>query len=72
MANFFENISVNPKDVQDLKELIPLTINQDEEFNKYTTLKKVKNGDPVALSEIWMMSVLLVEVVIPYTRRLAL
>ena len=48
MANFFENISVNPKDVQDLKELIPLTINQDEEFNKYTTLKKVKNGDPVA------------------------
>ena len=34
MANFFENISVNPKDVQDLKELIPLTINQDEEFNK--------------------------------------
>lgn len=48
MANFFENISVNPKDVQDLKELIPLTINQDEDFNKYTTLKKVKNGDPVA------------------------
>lgn len=48
MANFFENISVNPKDVKDLKELIPLTINQDEDFNKYTTLKKVKNGDPVA------------------------
>lgn len=48
MANFFENISVNPKDVQNLKELIPLTINQDEDFNKYTTLKKVKNGDPVA------------------------
>lgn len=48
MANFFENISVNPKDVQDLKELIPLTINQDEDFNKYTALKKVKNGDPVA------------------------
>lgn len=48
MANFFENISVNPKDVQDLRELIPLTINQDEDFNKYTTLKKVKNGDPVA------------------------
>lgn len=48
MANLFENISVNPKDVKDLKELIPLTINQDEDFNKYTTLKKVKNGDPVA------------------------
>lgn len=48
MPNFFENISVNPKDVKDLKELIPLTINQDEDFNKYTTLKKVKNGDPVA------------------------
>lgn len=48
MANFFENIEVHPQDVKDLKELIPLTIDQDEDFNKYTTLKKVKNGDPVA------------------------
>ena len=45
---WFENISVNPKDVTDLKELIPLSIDQDEDFQKYTSLKKVKNGDPVA------------------------
>lgn len=49
MANkFLENISVNPKDVTDLKELIPLSIDQDEDYQKFTALKKVKNGDPVA------------------------
>lgn len=48
MGKFFENIEVHPQDVKDLKELIPLTINQDEDFNKYTTIKKVKDGDPVA------------------------
>lgn len=45
---WFENISVNPKDVTDLKELIPLSIDQDEEYQRFTALKKVKNGDPVA------------------------
>lgn len=45
---WFENISVNPKDVTDLKELIPLSIDQDEDYQKFTSLKKVKNGDPVA------------------------
>jgi hypothetical protein len=47
MANFFENISVDPKDVLDLKELIPLSIDQDEDYQKYINLKKVKNGDPI-------------------------
>lgn len=45
---FFENISVNPKDVTTLKELIPLSIDQDEDFQRFVSLKKVKNGDPVA------------------------
>lgn len=48
MTKWFENISVNPKDVTDLKELIPLSIDQDEEYQRFTALKKVKNGDPVA------------------------
>lgn len=48
MTKFFENISVNPKDVTDLKEVIPLSIDQDEDFQRFTALKKVKNGDPVA------------------------
>lgn len=48
MAKWFENISVNPKDVTDLKEVIPLSIDQDEDFQKFTSLKKVRNGDPVA------------------------
>ena len=48
MTKWFENISVDPKDVTDLKELIPLSIDQDEDYQKFTALKKVKNGDPVA------------------------
>ena len=44
---FFENISVNPEDVKDLKELIPLSIDQDEDFQRFTTLRKVKHGDPL-------------------------
>lgn len=48
MPKFFENITVNPKDVTDLRELIPLSIDQDEEFQRFVNLKKVRNGDPVA------------------------
>ena len=48
MTKWFENISVNPKDVTDLKELIPLSIDQDEDYQRFTALKKVRNGDPVA------------------------
>ena len=55
MTKFFENISVNPKDVTDLKEVIPLSIDQDEDFQRFTHLMKVKNGDPVASSVRWMM-----------------
>lgn len=47
-TKFFQNISVNPKDVTDLKELIPLSIDQDEEFQRFVNIKKVRNGDPVA------------------------
>lgn len=45
---WFENITVNPKDVTDLKELIPLSILQDEDLNNYLSIKKVKDNDPVA------------------------
>lgn len=48
MTKFLENISVNPADVKDLKEVIPLSIDQDEDFQRFTHLMKVKNGDPVA------------------------
>lgn len=48
MAKFLENISVNPTDVKDLKEVIPLSIDQDEDFQRFIHLMKVKNGDPVA------------------------
>ncbi len=44
---FFENLSVKPTDVADLKELIPLSIDQDEDFQNYTRLRKVNNGDPL-------------------------
>lgn len=48
MTKFFENISVNQKDITDLKELIPLSIYQDEDLMKFINLRKVVNGDPVA------------------------
>lgn len=48
VQKFLQNISVNPKDVTDLKDLIPLSIDQDEDFQRFVNLKKVKNGDPVA------------------------
>lgn len=48
VQKFFQNISVNPKDVTDLKDLIPLSIDQDEDFQRFINVKKVKNGDPVA------------------------
>ena len=47
MSKFFTNLSVNPKDVQTLKELIPYSIDKDEEFQEYITLRKVKDGDPI-------------------------
>lgn len=46
--HWFQNITVNPKDVTDLKDLIPLSIDQDEDFQRFVNLKKVKNNDPVA------------------------
>ena len=35
MGKFFTNLSVNPKDVQTLKDLIPYSIDKDEEFQEY-------------------------------------
>ena len=47
--SYFENLTVSDKDIRDLRELIPMSIYQDEDFNRYTTLRKVNNGDPVGL-----------------------
>ena len=47
--SWFSNLSVAQKDIRDLKELIPMSLFQDEDFNKYVTLRKVQNGDPVGL-----------------------
>lgn len=46
---WFNNLTVSQKDIRDLKELIPMSIYQDEDFNKFVTLRKVNNGDPVGL-----------------------
>lgn len=48
MGKFLENISFNPKDIADLKEIIPLSIEQDDDYQRFTALRKVKHGDPVA------------------------
>lgn len=47
--SWFENLTVSQKDIRDLRELIPMSIFQDEDFNRFTTLRKVQNGDPVGL-----------------------
>ncbi len=47
MSKVLANIEVHPKDVQTLKELIPYSIDKDEKFQEYTTVRKVKNGDPI-------------------------
>lgn len=46
---FFTNLSVAQKDIRDLKELIPMSIFQDENFTRFVTLRKVQNGDPIGL-----------------------
>ena len=43
--NFFENLTVDNQAVKDLKELIPLSIMQDEDFNKYIHLVPAKDGE---------------------------
>ena len=48
MGKFLENLPIGEKDIEDLREVLNLTINQDEDFNKFTSLKKVRNNDPVA------------------------
>ena len=49
LRKYFSNLSVAQKDIRDLRELIPMSIYQDEDFNKFVTLRKVLNGDPVGL-----------------------
>lgn len=46
---FFQNLTVAQKDIRDLRELIPMSIFEDEDFTKYVTLRKVQNGDPIGL-----------------------
>ena len=43
VQKFFQNISVNPKDVTDLKDLIPLSIDQDEDFQRFVDFFGVRN-----------------------------
>lgn len=41
-----DNLTLSTRDVQDLRDLIPLTILKDEEFNKYVNIKTgVRHGD---------------------------
>lgn len=49
LSKFFTNLSVSQKDIRDLRELIPMSIYEDENFTKYVTLRKVQNGDPIGL-----------------------
>lgn len=49
MSKYFSNLSFNPKNIGNLKELISETPFLREKFLNYVTLRKVQNGDPIGL-----------------------
>lgn len=49
MATLFENLTLNPGNIQSLREAVIETFYQTESLDKYTHLVKAKSGDPIAL-----------------------
>lgn len=47
MAKYLNNLVLEEKDVNNLRELVNLTVLQDEDFAKFTRLVNANNGDPL-------------------------
>lgn len=45
-----ENLPINGNDITDMREVIELSIEQDEDLQKYLRVLKVRNGDPLAFT----------------------
>ena len=49
MAKYFTNIPLQPENLESLRDAIIRQVLEDEDFRKYVTIKKVRNGEPLAI-----------------------
>lgn len=49
MAELFEKLTLEPANLASIRDAVMETFFQDEDFNRYVSVKKVKNDDPIAL-----------------------
>lgn len=49
MATLFEKLTLNNENLGSIRDAVQETLFNDEQFNRYVTIAKVKNGDPIAL-----------------------
>ena len=49
MATLFEKLTLNNENLGSIRDAVQETLFNDENFNQYVTIAKVKNGDPIAL-----------------------
>lgn len=49
MAKYFQNIPLQPENLESLRDAIIRQVLADEDFRKYVTIKKVRSGEPLAI-----------------------
>ena len=49
MANLFDSFVLNPENLGSIRDAVQETLLNDENFNQFVTLARVKEGDPIAL-----------------------
>ena len=49
MATLFEKLTLNNENLGSIRDAVQETLFNDENFNQYVTIAKVKHGDPIAL-----------------------
>lgn len=49
MATLFEKLTLNNENLGSIRDAVQETLFNDENFNQYVSIVKVKNGDPIAL-----------------------
>lgn len=49
MSKLFDKFTLSPENLSGIRDAIQETLFKDENFNKYVTIAKVKEGDPIAL-----------------------
>lgn len=49
MATLFEKLTLEPENLASIRDAVMETFFKDEDFNTYVNVRKVRNGDPIAL-----------------------